>query len=114
MPRRIAGHRRRATGQATPVATELPVTVIAPERLAALRSRHLPRRFVDPYVIQQCKKIVAQRGEAWVAAVLGRDISRRSPVLPTFPWLVNGEEIAVVEADVEEDRARFAQITQEN
>jgi hypothetical protein len=64
--------------------------------------------FVDPNVIAQCERVLDRRGEAWAAAVLGRDISRRSIGVSHRPYLNPGEERTLVAADHEEDRLAIA------
>jgi hypothetical protein len=89
-------------------------TSITPSRLTELRAEGLAKvsQFVDPHVIARVGAILDARGEAWAAAVLGRDISRRSLGVPNRPYLRNGDEYTLVAADIEEDRARFAAITE--
>jgi hypothetical protein len=87
-------------------------TQIAPARLAELRAEGRAKvgRFVDPAVLLRCRKVLARRGETWAAEVLGRDLTRRSLLVPGLPYLVDGEEHTLVDADREEYEARFAQI----
>lgn len=59
--------------------------------------------FVDPHVIARCLHVLDRRGEPWAAAILGRDIARRSKWRPDRPWLRTGEEYILVAADVAED-----------
>lgn len=89
-----------------------PVTAITPARLAELRAEGKTKRgpYVDPRVLNRCTGVLDRRGETWAAAVLGRDISRRSLAVPHRPWLNEGEQYILVAADAEEDRARFDQI----
>jgi hypothetical protein len=89
-----------------------PVTAIEPARLVELRTEGQAKasQFVDPHVLHNMTAVLAKRGETWAAAILGRDISRRSLAIPAMPWLRNGEEYTLVAADVEEDKARFDQI----
>ena len=61
--------------------------------------------FVDPYTIAECGRVLDRRGEGWAAAVLGRDISRRSIAVPLRPYLRDGEPEAIVYADREENIA---------
>lgn len=61
------------------------------------------RRFVDPAVVHYCSRVLEARGEQWAAAVLGRDLTRRSVAVPNMPYLRFGEEYTLVLADAEED-----------
>lgn len=90
-----------------------PVTAISPARLVELRVEGKAKvgQFVDPHVLHKLTGVLAKRGETWAAAILGRDISRRSIAIPAMPYLNSGEEYTLVAADAEEDRARFDQIT---
>lgn len=108
---RLAKRLVELTDQETPSV----VSAIAPARLVELRveARQNRTQFVDPVVLDKCWEVLRRRGERWAAVVLGRDITRRSPGVPHLPWLHDGEEYTLVAADVEEDRARFAQITAE-
>jgi hypothetical protein len=91
-------------------------TQIDRERLVELRAQGRAKvtRFVDPYVLLKCRKLLARRGEAWAAEILGRDLTRRSLLLPQFPYLLDGEEYTLIAADREEYAARFAQIVAAN
>lgn len=88
------------------------VTAISPARLVELRAEGQTKiqQFVDPHVMSRVTTVLGKRGEAWAAAILGRSISRRSILVPTMPWLRNGEEYTLVAADTEEDKARFIQM----
>ncbi|MEE3755360.1 hypothetical protein [Mycobacterium intracellulare] len=84
-------------------------TSISETRLIELRREgHASDRaagpFVDPGVIRRCELILDRRGEGWAAAVLGRDISRRSIGVPHRPYLNPGEDRVLVAADAEEDQ----------
>ena len=67
-------------------------------------------RFVDPRVLSRCEKTLDRRGEEWAAAVLGRDISRRSVMMPHRPYLLAGEDHTLIAADAEEDRISIADL----
>lgn len=91
------------------------VTHIPADRLVQLRADSIAAdraagRFVDPSIIYQCTKVLDRRGEAWAAAILGRDINRRSIAAPNRPWLHAGEDRALIAADTEEDRAAIAHL----
>lgn len=60
--------------------------------------------FVDPHMVRRCEGVLDRRGEAWAAAVLGRDITRRSSTVSHRPYLLAGEDHTLVAADAEEDR----------
>lgn len=60
-------------------------------------------QFVDPHLIAQCTNALRRRGEAWAAAVLGRDLSRRSIAVPAMPYLLDHEPLMLVLADRAED-----------
>lgn len=60
------------------------------------------RPFVDPYTIARCVEVLDRRGEAWAAAVLGRNIDRRSLGVPARPHLRAGEAHTIVAADYAE------------
>jgi hypothetical protein len=91
-------------------------TLIAPQRLVELRveGRGKASRFVDPVVLMKCRKVLARRGEAWAAEILGRSLARRSQLVVGLPYLMDGEEYTLVAADREESEARFAQIVADN
>lgn len=90
----------------------MPETQIAPSRLVELRTEGRAKigPFVDPHVLLKCKQVIASRGEAWAAEILGRDLSRRSLMFSHLPFLANGDEYTLVAADQAEDEARFSQI----
>lgn len=66
--------------------------------------------FVDPYTLQRCEGVLDRRGEDWAAAVLGRDITRRSLTVAHRPYLLTGEDHTLVAADAEEDRISVAHL----
>lgn len=66
--------------------------------------------FVDPHAIAQCQRVLDRRGETWAAAVLGRELSRRSIAVPHRPYLNAGEEHTLIAADQEEDRLAIAHL----
>ncbi|MCA2240546.1 hypothetical protein [Mycobacterium avium] len=80
-------------------------TRITEARLIELRrdGKSCDHGFVDPDVLRRCTDALDRRGEAWAAAILGRDISRRSLGVPHRPYLYAGEPHALVAADGEED-----------
>lgn len=88
-------------------------TAICEPRLTELRAAGVAARsrFVDPRTAHRLQSVLTQRGEKWAAAVLGRDLSRRSLAAPTMPWLNDGEMHTLIAADAEEDRIRFDEIT---
>ncbi|MBU8820876.1 hypothetical protein KL864_33975 [Mycolicibacterium goodii] len=88
------------------------ITEIPEPRLVELRreSQTAKRPFVDPSAIAQCERVLDRRGETWAAAVLGRDISRRSTAVPHRPHLNAGEEHTLIAADQEEDRLAIAHL----
>lgn len=57
------------------------------------------QRFVDPDVIARCIEVLDRRGEPWAAAILGRDLLRRSLIRSDRPYLLAGEEHTLVAAD---------------
>jgi len=84
-------------------------TAISETRLIELRregqgSDRSAGPFVDPGVLRRCGLVLDRRGELWAAAVLGRDVSRRSVGVPDRPYLNPGEDRVLVAADAEEDR----------
>jgi hypothetical protein len=81
------------------------MTLLTESQLVALRqqAQQQKTRFVDPHIIARCCQILDRRGEVWARAVLGRDISRRSPGVPNRPYLRDGEPNALVLADTAED-----------
>lgn len=90
-------------------------TRISEERLVELRRRgqdadRAGGRFVDPFVLRRCQDVLDQRGEEWAAAILGRDITRRSPTVAHRPYLLAGEDHILVAADAEEDRMSIAHL----
>jgi hypothetical protein len=99
--------------QAAPAAPAPKLTAISPERLVELRAQAttLVSRFPQPSVINRCCQVLDRRGEAWAAEVLGRDLSRRSLASAKWPFLNDADPYTLIAADIEEDRARFDQIT---
>ena len=90
-------------------------TSISEERLAELRrhgqdANRAGGGFVDPSVLRRCQEALDRRGEEWAAAVLGRDIARRSPTVVHRPYLLAGEDHTLVAADGEEDRLSIAHL----
>lgn len=85
-------------------------TNISEPKLTELRTQgmHADRRFVDPAVLQYCTMVLAARGKQWAASVLGRDLSRRSVLVPAMPYLRDGEEYTLVLADAEENAVTLA------
>lgn len=88
-------------------------TTLTPERLAAQGAAEAARScFVDPCAVAASKKLLRERGEEWAASVLMRDISRRSPGAPAYPWLEDGEmETLVLAARAEWDQLTRAATT---
>jgi hypothetical protein len=84
-------------------------TTLTPETLAALhaegRAQAACSRFVDPVAVSRCRRVLTQRGEEWAASVLLRDISRRSPLRASLPYLDTGEPEILVLADAAEWKA---------
>ncbi|MEV1003435.1 hypothetical protein [Nonomuraea sp. NPDC050202] len=78
-------------------------TTLSPEKLAELAAQGKAEaakcRFVDPDVVAASKKILRERGEAWAASVLMRDISRRSLGVPHLPFFHEGEMETLILAD---------------
>ncbi|GAA2701412.1 hypothetical protein [Nonomuraea recticatena] len=78
-------------------------TTLTPERLAELaahgRALAARSRFVDPDAAARSKKLLRERGETWAVSVLMRDLSRRSLLLPAYPWLEDGEMETLILAD---------------
>lgn len=66
--------------------------------------------FVDPFVLRRCQDALDRRGEEWAAAVLGRDIGRRSVAVVHRPYLLAGEDHTLVAADAEEDHLSIAHL----
>lgn len=87
-------------------------TGISEDRLVELRreGKAADGPFVDPRVLQRCCDVLDRRGESWAAAVLGRDISRRSLSVPQRPYLLPGEDRVLVAADLEEDRVAIGHL----
>lgn len=90
------------------------ITKLTEQQLTKLREignwKAIGERFVDPYIIAQCTRVLDARGERWAAAVLGRDISRRSLAVRNRPYLNNGEPFTLILADRAENDATFAEI----
>lgn len=91
-------HSKPETGTAI---TEVRLVELREEGIAADRDNG---PFPDPRVLHQCVAVLDRRGEPWAAAVLGRDISRRSLAVPRRPYLRAGEDRTLIAADIEEDR----------
>lgn len=88
--------------QPTHPATRIPEAQLAELRGLSVFGRLEP--FPDPHVIAASKRALTQRGENWAAAVLGRDLSRRSIAFPRLPYLESGEQYVLAEADrIEEE-----------
>lgn len=87
-------------------------TRIPEARLIELRrdGKSRDHGFVDPLLLRRCTDALDRRGETWAAAVLGRDISRRSLGVPHRPYLYVGEPHALVAADAEEDLLTLADL----
>lgn len=97
------------------------MTTLTQPQLTALRAaghvKSRSERFVDPSVIGKVSRILDQRGERWASEILGRDISRRSTLVPSRPYLINGETYTLIYADEAETQAQFNNIinnTKEN
>lgn len=83
-----------------------PATRIPEAQLAQLRGLSVFGRlepFPNPDVIAASKRALTRRGENWAAAVLDRDLSRRSIAFPTLPYLESGEPYVLAEADCIEE-----------
>lgn len=80
--------------------TRIPETTLVELRRWGLAQR---TQFVDPTAVRRCCEVLDRRGEVWAAAVLGRDISRRSMAVPTRPFLNLGEGHTLLAADKAED-----------
>ncbi|MEU4331460.1 hypothetical protein [Nonomuraea dietziae] len=78
-------------------------TTLSPERLVEMaaqgRALAARSRFIDPDAASRSKRILRERGETWAVSVLMRDLSRRSPGAPAFPWLENGEMETLILAE---------------
>lgn len=89
-------------------------TRLSEQQLVRLREigywKQIGERFVDPYVINQCDRVLERRGEVWAASVLGRDLSRRSMLVRNRPYLTGGEPYTLVLASRAEDGADFAAV----
>lgn len=87
-------------------------TRISEARLTELRrdGKSRDHGFVDPHLLRRCTDALDRRGEAWAAAVLGRDISRRSLAVSHRPYLSAGEPHVLVAADAEEDLLTLADL----
>lgn len=48
-------------------------------------------KFVDPHAVYRLNRLLDEYGELWAASVLRRDLSRRSRMAPSRPWLYPGE-----------------------
>lgn len=81
------------------------VTRIPEATLVELRRWGLSQRgqFAETSVVRRCCEVLDRRGEAWAAAVLGRDLTRRSMAVPHRPFMHLGEEHTLVAADRAED-----------
>lgn len=91
-------------------------TTLSEQRLVQVRAaartatEHASNPFVDPREIRHATQILDRRGERWAAAVLGRDLTRRSLATAQRPFLYTGECAIIIAADVAEDRAIADQI----
>lgn len=88
-------------------------TAIPEPRLVEIRRAECgagSHRFVDPHAVSAATTILDRRGEAWAAAVLGRDLSRRSLAVPSRPYFHDGELQILIAADTDEDRYRIAHL----
>lgn len=76
-------------------------TTLSPETLALLHAEAQAgqSRFVNPYIIARCQRLLEHRGEAWAESVLLRRLDQRSLISPQWPWLRNGESEILVLAD---------------
>jgi hypothetical protein len=76
-------------------------TEIPESRLVELRreGNAQVQRFVDPDVIARCLAVLGRRGEPWAAAILGRDLARRSLIRQDRPYLSDGEDYTLIAAD---------------
>lgn len=88
------------------------LTCITASRLVELRA-HGARaarstKFVDPQIIRRCTTVLDRRGEGWAAAILGRNIDRRSHAVPSGPYLLRADLYVLIAADREEDIAALA------
>ncbi len=83
-------------------------TPIPEDRLVELRAAGTEMaargKFVDPRMCHRAQQIIRERGERWVAAILGRDVSRRSVGVPNMPHLRDGDLETIIAADADEDR----------
>lgn len=92
-----------------------PATRIGEVRLVELRGEgkdadRAGGGFVDPKTIRRCLTVLDRRGEQWAAAILGRDLSRRSLIASHRPYLLAGEDHTLVAADREEDLISIAHL----
>lgn len=82
-------------------------TTLSPERLDYLhiagRAEAAVSRYVNPRVVGEAIKVLGERGEAWAASVLQRDLTRRSPARPSLPWFQDGEMETLILAHKEEE-----------
>ncbi|GAB36190.1 3'-5' exonuclease [Gordonia otitidis] len=89
-------------------------TAIPEPRLVAIRQAAkeaaAQSQFVDPHQCFRASRVIRTRGERWAAAILGRDLSRRSMSDPSLPHLTAGELEVIVAADTEEDRHAVAHL----
>jgi hypothetical protein len=78
--------------------------------LAVLRRNAMTIRskspFENPDVMAWMRDALEQRGEAWAASVLGRNLERRSLITPSVPWLEPGEAELLVLAHAAEPLRR--------
>lgn len=83
--------------------TRIPEPLLVQLRAAGLAAGR-GSTFVDPVVVHRCLRVIERRGEGWARSVLGHDLARRSIADARWPYLVAGEDHAILAADVEEDR----------
>jgi hypothetical protein len=90
-------------GNVPPAPTNIPPHRLREIRELGVAADRARGPFVDPGVLSRCTGVLGRRGERWAAAILGRNLSRRSLAVPGKPWLSNGEPDALIMADQEED-----------
>lgn len=66
--------------------THIPESRLVQLRAAGVAEDHAAGRFVDPSVLYRCTQVLDRRGETWAAAILGRNLTRRSLAHPHRPW----------------------------
>ncbi len=78
-------------------------TILDVDQLAALKvhAGDVAREFsfVDPRALSQCDRVLRERGEVWAASVVGRILTKRSRVHPSWPWLFTYEMYMLILAD---------------